>query len=61
MQIYKIEAEGDTVYVQGETIGAAERKFENAFGFIPKKLVTWTKVDELPADEEFVGEVPEIE
>lgn len=56
MQIYKVEAEGDTVYVRGETIDEAERKFENAFGFIPKKLVTWTKVDELPQGEEFVGD-----
>lgn len=54
--IWRIEAEGDTVFVRGETIDQAERKFENAFGFIPKKLVTWTKVDVLPDGEEFIGE-----
>lgn len=54
--IWKVEAVGDTVYLQGETIDEAERKFENAFGCIPKKLVTWTEVPELPEGEEFIGD-----
>ena len=54
--IWKVEAEGDTVFVRGATIDEAEHKFENAFGFIPKKLVTWTEVDDIPDGEEFIGE-----
>jgi len=55
MTTWKVEAEGDTVYVQADTLDQAEVKFENAFGFIPKKLVTWTKVDKLPDGEEVIA------
>jgi hypothetical protein len=37
MLTWKVEAEGDTVYVQANTLDQAEAKFENAFGVIPKK------------------------
>lgn len=52
--IWKVEAEGDVVYVKGKTVDEAERKFENAFGSIPAALVKWTKVDELPEGESFI-------
>jgi hypothetical protein len=54
--IWKVEAEGDTVYVRGETLDEAERKFNDAFGFIPEQLVTWMIVSDIPDGEEFIGE-----
>ena len=52
--IWKVEAEGDTVYVEGATIDEAEEKFRNAFGFIPCKLVKWAEVENLPEGEELI-------
>ena len=46
--IWKVEAQGDTIYFKEETLKDAERKFKDFFGEVPKKLVTWTEVDELP-------------
>lgn len=42
MMTWKVEAEGDTVYVEATDIDKAEKMFENAFGKIPKHLVKWT-------------------
>ena len=53
--IWKIEAQGDVIYISGD-IDAAEIKFRDSFGYVPEKLMTWTKVDELPEGEELVGE-----
>lgn len=55
MLTWKVEAEGDTVYVQDDTLDQAEVKFENAFGVIPKKLVKWTLIDELPEGQETIA------
>ena len=52
---WKVEAEGDEVYVEARTIDEAERKFENAFGVIPKKLVKWTLIEELPEGQETIA------
>jgi hypothetical protein len=52
--IWKVEAQGDVVYVKGETIDEAELKFRDAFGEIPRKLVKWTEVSELPDGESFI-------
>jgi hypothetical protein len=55
MLTWKVEAEGDTVYVEAETLDQAEKLFEHAFGVIPKKLVKWTKIDSLPNGEEAIA------
>jgi len=51
---WKVEAQGDTVYVEADDIDQAEKKFFNSFGAIPPKLVTWTPVEELPKGEEAI-------
>jgi len=53
--VWKVEAEGDTIYVEAETLDAAEQKFKKAFGVIPSKLVKWTLIDKLPDGEEAIA------
>ena len=53
--IWKVEAEGDYVYVEAETIDQAEAKFERSFGKVPRHLVTWTECDSLPEGEETIA------
>ena len=55
MAIYKIEAEGDTVYVEADNEAAANKKLVKSMGFIPRSLLKFTVVDALPAGEEFLA------
>ena len=52
--IWKVEAQGDTIYFEETTIDEAEEKFRELFGNVPKKLVTWTEIDKLPDGEETI-------
>jgi hypothetical protein len=52
--IWKVEAQGDTVYIEAETLDEAEERFKYAFGYVPKHLVTWTIIEELPEGEETI-------
>ena len=51
---WKVEAQGDTIYIQAPTFDDAELKFIEAFGRVPKKLVTWTQIDSIPEGEEAI-------
>jgi hypothetical protein len=52
--IWKVEAEGDTVYVEADDIDEAEKKFQKYFGKIPKRMMKWTVVDKIPEGEETI-------
>jgi len=54
MSIYKVTAEGDNLYIEAETLEAAKAKFTHEMGDVPESLLTWTQVDALPDDEEFL-------
>lgn len=51
MAIYKVEAEGDVVYIDAESEDAAFAYLTQKIGDVPRSLCTLTVVDELPADE----------
>lgn len=53
-QIFKVEAQGDTVYINCETEDDARLKLREAFGFIPEKYLTFTVVEDLPSGEDFL-------
>lgn len=55
MSIYKIEAEGDTVYLKADNEQAAKDKLTKLFGWVPESLLTITKVSKLPKGEKFLG------
>ena len=53
MKIFKCEAKGDTMYFNADTIDAAHvRLIEVTGAQIPKELLTWTEVNEVPDGEE---------
>jgi hypothetical protein len=54
MLTFKVEAQGDTIYIQAPTKADAELKFVEAFGKVPKKLLTWTQIDAIPDGEEAI-------
>jgi hypothetical protein len=54
VKIFKIEAEGDTIYLQAETLAQAKVQLENKMGQIPEELLTWTEIKKLPKGEEFI-------
>jgi hypothetical protein len=54
MPIFKVEAEGDTVYIKAKNLRAAQDRFTSFMGEIPSGLLTWTEVPELPEGEEFL-------
>lgn len=49
--IFKVEAEGDTVYIFADSLIDAMEKFQGIMGDIPEDLLTWTQVDKVPAGE----------
>lgn len=49
---WKVEAQGDTVYIQAPTLPDAELRFTEAFGNVPAYLVKWTLIDTIPDGEE---------
>jgi hypothetical protein len=54
MKIFKFEAEGDTVYVEGNDFQVASDRFESFMGILPENILTVTEVSELPEGEEFL-------
>jgi hypothetical protein len=54
LKIFKVEAQGDVLYIQAEHQADALCKLEEAMGPIPSHLVTWSEVAKLPANEEFL-------
>jgi len=52
--IFKVEAEGDTIFVEAETQAEAQKKLDDVFGTIPKNLITWTEDVQLPEGEEII-------
>jgi hypothetical protein len=54
MKIFKIEAQGDVVYVQAADKAAANARLTEMMGTIPLWLLTFTEVDALPKGEEFL-------
>ncbi len=53
-KIFKIDAMGDTVYVNAATEPEAIDRLTAMMGEIPSRLLTITVVDALPDDEEFL-------
>lgn len=54
MAIFKIEAEGDVVYVEADSEQLAKEHLFAKIGDIPESLLTVSEVSELPADEELL-------
>jgi hypothetical protein len=54
MKIFKVEAEGDTLYIQAKTLRAAQDKFTSVMGDVPSGLLSWSEVGSLPEGEEFL-------
>lgn len=54
MKIYKIEAQGDTMYVKAIDESAALKRLSEFAGDIPRSLLTITVVSKLPEGEEFL-------
>lgn len=50
--IWKVEAQGDTIYFNEDTREEAEQKFKEIFGAVPKRLVKWAEIDAIPDGEE---------
>jgi hypothetical protein len=54
MKIWKIEAAGDTVYLQAEDLNHAKKELKGKIGDIPSSMLTFTAVDALPEGEELL-------
>lgn len=54
MAIWKVQAEGDTVYIEAPDREAAEDRLTQFMGDIPTHLLTFTIVDKMPDDEELL-------
>lgn len=55
MQIHKVEAAGDTMFIKAETQQAAEDILFETTGPIPRDMLVWSTVDELPEGEELLN------
>lgn len=53
-KIFKVEAEGDVVYVDATDLADAKKQFKQKIGDIPSSLLTFSQVDSLPEDEVFI-------
>lgn len=52
--IFKIEAQGDTVYIQAADKDAAYDRLTEVMGGIPRSMLKFTEVPELPEGEELL-------
>ena len=52
--IFKIDAEGDTVYIEAEDKKAALARLTEVMGPIPESLLKWSSVSKLPKGEELL-------
>jgi len=55
MKIFKVEAQGDTLYIRANHQSDALRQLEEFSGPIPSHLLTWSEVKKLPEGEEILG------
>jgi hypothetical protein len=53
-KIFKVEAQGDIVYINAESESAARQYLNEEMGEIPRSLLKFSVVDALPDDEEFL-------
>lgn len=51
-QVFKVEAEGDTLYIDAPTREDAQLVLDRRMGYIPSSILTWSGPMPLPADEE---------
>ncbi len=54
LKIYKVEAEGDTLYIQAVDQAIAKATLTAKIGKMPDSILTWSEVKELPEGEEFL-------
>lgn len=54
LKIFKVEAQGDVLYIQANHQSDALRQLEESMGPIPSSLLTWSEVVKLPEGEEFL-------
>jgi hypothetical protein len=54
MKIFKVDVEGDTIYIQAKTLRAAQDRFTSFMGEFPDGLLTWVEVDDAPEGEDFL-------
>ncbi len=52
--IFKVEAEGDTVYIEAEDKKTAHARLTEIMGPIPSSLLKWSSVEKLPKGEELL-------
>lgn len=53
-KIFKVEAEGDTMYINSDDLTQAKARLLKMVGPIPVHYLTWTEVTELPEGEAFL-------
>ena len=53
-EIFKVEAEGDTLYIKAVDRKAAEARLTEVMGRIPASLLRWKTVEKLPKGEELL-------
>lgn len=53
-KIFKVEAQGDTLYIQAPTKADAHLQLTEKIGPIPERLLKWSEVKSLPKGEEFL-------
>lgn len=53
-KIFKVEAEGDVVYIQAMSESQARLRLDEVMGYIPESLLKFTEVKKLPKGEEFL-------
>jgi hypothetical protein len=52
--IYKVECDGDSLYILAESQESARQRLHAICGRVPEYLVKWTIVTALPKGEEFL-------
>jgi hypothetical protein len=55
-KIFKVEAQGDALYIRANHQSDALRQLEEFSGPIPSSLLTWTELARLPDGENLLGE-----
>jgi hypothetical protein len=53
-KIFKVVAEGDTLYIQAVDKASAGEYLREIMGDIPESLLKWSTVEKLPKGEEFL-------
>ena len=54
LKIYKCDAQGDTVYIRATSEQQAREILFGSMGEIPDSLLTWSTIEKLPKNEEFL-------